>query len=79
MNIRTLKLTPKFNKKIIYTNMWNRFKAWFIKNWEKITNWIVLILVYGINTNVWIEVIVGLWIFAQIGYAGWKWFNKKDK
>lgn len=59
--------------------MIKRFKEWIIKNWLSITNWIVLILVYGINTNMWIEVIVGLWIFVQCGYAGWKWFNKKNK
>ena len=56
-----------------------KIKNWFLKNWIQIVNWIVLILVYGINENVWIELIVGLWIFVQIGYAGWKWFNKKTK
>ena len=60
-------------------DLWLKLKNWFIKNWISIVNWIVLILVYGINENVWIEVIVGLWIFVQIGYAGYKWFIKKNK
>lgn len=58
--------------------MINKFKNWVIKNWIKITNWVVLISVYSINQNDWIELILGLWIFTQLAYAGWVWFKKSN-
>ena len=54
--------------------------AWFKKNWFMIVNYLVIILaysnIYDKDGVVWAEVLLGLWIFASIGYAGWKWFNK---
>jgi hypothetical protein len=56
--------------------------AWLMKNWFIIINYIVILLaydnIYGKNGVVFAEVLLGLWIFASVGYAGWKWFNKPN-
>jgi len=55
--------------------------AWFKKNWFMVVNYLVIVLaynnIYGKEGVVGAEVLLGLWIFASIGYAGWKWFTKK--
>jgi hypothetical protein len=68
---------------------WTAFKAWFIakplawfkKNWFMVVNYLVIVLaynnVYGKEGAGFAEVLLGLWIFASIAYAGWKWFTKK--
>ena len=70
-------------------NLWNKFiiwlktklLPWFKKNWFMFINYIVIILAYnnvynkeGVGVS---EVLLGLWIFASIAYAGFKWFMKK--
>ena len=68
--------------------LWEKFVAWFLskpwawvkKNWFLIINYIIIIVaynnVYGKDGVVFAEVLLGLWIFASVAYAGWKWFNK---
>ena len=57
--------------------------AWFKKNWFMVINYLVIVLAYnsidGKEGVVGAEVLLGLWIFFSIGYAGWKWFNKPKK
>jgi hypothetical protein len=67
---------------------WTAFKAWFVakplvwfkKNWMIVVNYLVILLaynnIYGKEGVVGAEVLLGLWIFVSIAYAGWKWFNK---
>ena len=47
-----------------------------VKKYLKIINFLVLILIYIINTNVYIETITGLWIFSIIAISLYKWFKK---
>jgi hypothetical protein len=68
--------------------LWEQFVAWFLakpwtwfkKNWFIIVNYIIIFMaysmIYGKEGVVGAEVLLGLWIFASIAYAGWKWFNK---
>ena len=70
--------------------MWEKIKNWFVekplawfkKNWFMIVNYLVIILaynnVYGKEGVGGAEVLLGLWIFASIAYAGWKWFTKNN-
>jgi len=68
---------------------WTAIKTWFItkplswlkKNWFIVVNYIVIVLSYN---NVYnkdgvglANILLGLWIFTSIAYAGWKWFIKK--
>jgi len=57
-------------------------KAWAFKNWFMIINYFVIVMAYNILYGkpdvVFAELLLGLWIFASIGYAGYKWFMKKD-
>lgn len=52
-------------------------KTWFIKNWLLFVNYLVVFIsysiIYGHEDVVWAELLLGLWIFVSIGYAGWKW------
>jgi len=58
--------------------MWNKLKAWFVKNWMIVVNYLVIVLVYnnvyGKEGVLFSEVLMGLWIFASIAYGGYKWF-----
>lgn len=72
-----------------FITKWTALKAWFIakplawikKNWFMIVNYIVIVLaynnVYGKTNAEFAEVLLGLWIFTSIAYAGWKLFIKK--
>lgn len=57
--------------------------VWIKKNWFMIINYLVIALaynnIYGKEGVVGAEVLLGLWIFASIAYAGWKLFNKKKE
>lgn len=67
---------------------WNALKAWFLtkpwawfkKHWFMIVNYLVIVLaynnIYGKEGVTFAEVLLGLWVFASIAYAGCKWFNK---
>jgi len=63
--------------------LWLKIKTWFKKNWFMFVNYVVIVLaynnIYGKEGVVGAEVLLGLWIFASIAYAGWKWFNKKKE
>lgn len=63
--------------------LWLKFKAWVIKNWFMIVNYIIIIvsysIIYGHPDVVFAEVLLGLWLFFSVGYAGYKWFIKSDK
>jgi len=68
---------------------WTAVKTWFIakpmswlkKNWFMIVNYIVIVLaynnVYDKNGVGLANVLLGLWLFTSIAYAGWKWFIGK--
>ena len=62
--------------KTFVLKIWNKVKTFVLKHWLSIVNWIVLILIYANTNQVGIETIVGLWIFIQIAYAGYKLFKK---
>jgi len=55
--------------------------AWIKKNWFMIVNYIVIVLaynnIYGKTNAEFAEVLLGLWIFTSVAYAGWKLFIKK--
>lgn len=52
---------------------------WLKKNWLQVANFIVLLLIYGVNKGqLGVEVITGLWIFSLAGIYGWKLFEKKN-
>ena len=58
-------------------------KTWFIKNWLLFVNYLVVFIsysiIYGHEDVVWAELLLGLWIFVSIGYAGWKIFMTPKK
>jgi len=72
-----------FLKKVKDTciSLFNKFIAWFKKNWFMIINYIVILLsysiVYGHEEIVVAETLLGLWIFTSIAYGAYKWFIKK--
>jgi hypothetical protein len=57
--------------------------AWLKKHWFMVVNYVVIALaynnIYGKEGVVGAEVLLGLWIFFSIAYAGWKWFTKSNK
>ncbi|MFA5207285.1 MAG: hypothetical protein WC428_01270 [Candidatus Paceibacterota bacterium] len=56
-------------------------KAWFIKNWMIVLNYLIIFIaysiIYGKDGVVGAEVLLGLWLFASAAIGGWKWFTKK--
>lgn len=58
--------------------IWEKIKSFFVNNYKSLINWSVLVLVYIINKNPWIDALVGLWIFAQLALYMWEWFQKKS-
>lgn len=67
--------------KLLVMPIYEKIKAWFEKNWFMVINYIILFaafnIVYGKEGVVLAEVLIALWLFFSVGYAGWKWFNKK--
>ena len=61
--------------------LWEKIKAWFIKNWFMLINYLVVIatyfIIYGHEGVILAEVLLGLWLLVSAGYAGYKWFTKK--
>ena len=57
-------------------------KGWFIKNWLLIMSYVVIFLsysiTYGYDDVVFANVLLGLWLFISIGYAGYNWFKSKN-
>jgi len=57
-------------------------KGWFLKNWLLIVNYIVIFLSYSITYGhddvVFANVLLGLWLFVSIAYAGYNWFKNKN-
>lgn len=54
-----------------------KFIEWLKKNWLQVANFIVLLLIYGVNKGqLGVEVITGLWIFSLAGIYGWRWFKR---
>lgn len=57
-----------------------KFIEWLKKNWLQVVNFVILLLIYGVNKEqLGVEVITGLWIFSLAGIYGWRWFNKPRK
>jgi len=58
-----------------------KLKAWFIKSWTIITNYLVILgaysIVYGHEEVVWAEVLLAIWMLVSAGYGGYKLFMKK--
>jgi hypothetical protein len=50
----------------------------FLKSKKEWINMLILFIVYGINSNASIEVILGLWIFSLISVYAWDWFLKNN-
>ena len=74
-----------------FVKIWTSIKKWAIKTYPVVKNWIlknlfmivnyIVILwsykiVYGHDEVVGAETLLGLWIFASIGYVGYKFFVK---
>lgn len=63
--------------------MLEKIKAWFIKNWFTVVNYVVIFLsysiIYGKEGVVWAELLLGLWLFASAAYGVYKWFMKKNQ
>lgn len=61
--------------------MLEKIKAWFIKNWFFVVNYLVIFIsysiIYGVEGVVFAELLLGLWMFASVAYGGYKWFTKK--
>ena len=54
-----------------------KFIEWLKKNWLQVANFIVLLLIYGVNKGqLGVEIITGLWIFSLAGIYGWRWFKR---
>ncbi|MBN1214173.1 MAG: hypothetical protein JXA99_01900 [Candidatus Lokiarchaeota archaeon] len=54
-------------------------KNWFIKNWFMIVNYLIIFSAYSIvygKLDI-ASVLLGLWLFVSVAYAGYKWFIKK--
>lgn len=61
-------------KKII--DWFKKAFTWVKTNWIPIVNFIVLLLIYGVNKDqLGVELLAGLWIFSLAGIYGWKWFK----
>lgn len=62
-------------------NLWEKVKAWFLKNWLLVVNYLVIFLaysnVYEKEGVLFAEVLLGLWLFVSAAYGGYKWFMKK--
>ena len=72
--------------------LWEKFVAWLktvvlpwakafvLKHWFMIINYFVIVvaydIIYGKDDVIWAELLLGLWIFASIGIAGYRWFTK---
>jgi hypothetical protein len=57
-----------------------KFIEWLKTNWLQVANFIVLLLIYGVNNGqLGVEVITGLWIFSLAGIYGWRWFKNSNK
>jgi len=72
--------------------LWLKFKTWVLqkalpwakafvlKHWFMIINYFVIVvaydIIYGKDDVIWAELLLGLWIFASIGIAGYRWFTK---
>ena len=55
------------------TRLW----PWFKSNWMVIVNFIVLGILYAaLPEESLLGVLVGFWIFVQIGVLGWRLFKK---
>jgi hypothetical protein len=56
-------------------------KAFWLKNWFMILNYVVIFIAYNIVYDkpqvVFAELLLGLWIFASIGIGAYKWFTRK--
>jgi len=61
--------------------MWERIKAWFIKNWFIVVNYFVIFvsysIIYGKDGVVFAELLLGLWLFVSAAYGLAKLFIKK--
>jgi hypothetical protein len=61
--------------------LWEKVKAWFLKNWLMVVNYLVILIAYsnvqGKDGVVLAEVLLGLWIFTSVAYGGYKWFKKQ--
>ena len=54
-----------------------KFTPWFKINWLTIVNFLVLGILYAkLPEDSGLGVLVGLWIFIQIGVLAWRWFKK---
>ena len=59
--------------------IWAKTKLlpWAKKNWLTIVNFVVLGILYAaLPEDSGLGVLVGLWIFVQIGVLGWRLFKK---
>lgn len=57
-------------------NNMEKLKNFFKNNYLIIINYLVLLIIYGINKNMIIEVITGLWLFASAAIGLFKLFKK---
>jgi hypothetical protein len=61
--------------------MKEKIKAWFIKNWFMIVNYLVIFIsysiIYGHEGVVFAEFFLGIWMFLSVAYGAFKWFIKK--
>jgi len=65
--------------------LWEKIKKWiksfYIKNQViilKVLNYLVLFSIYGLNSNPYIEMILGIYIMFLIGMDAFKIFMKKQ-
>jgi hypothetical protein len=80
-----LKLKEWFNQKALpwLASILLKIKPWFVQNWFIIANYFIIFvaysIIYGVPGVVIAEVLLGLWLFFSVAYAGYKWFMKPKK
>jgi len=61
--------------------MLEKIKAWFIKNWFFVVNYLVIFIsysiIYDVEGVVFAELLLGLWLFASAAYGAYKLTMKK--
>jgi len=68
-------------KELLKKPFFQKIKAWFIKNWFMIVNYLVIFIayniVYGHEEVLFAEVLLGLWLFFSVAFTIYKWFMRK--
>lgn len=63
-----------------FENAWLVVKEWFKKNWLMIINYVVLLIaysvIYGKPGMLFVEVLLGLWIFVSAAYGMYLIFKR---